>query len=409
MFSNVVRRSLFSIFLVTAGCASGGAAPETAAAPVPDPTGEFEVVGRGPVTGTHTSDIWVFEGVDGRDYAYVGTWGACGGCYGDRMYVWDVTDPSMPQLSDSIVVDARVVNDVKVNAEGTLAIITRENASSRRNGIVILDLQNPSHPTVLSEYWEMLTGGVHNVFIDGDIVYAVHNGTFDLHIIDISDPKNPRQIGRWGVPSHPGKVLHDVYVQNGLAYLSYWDDGLIVLDVGNGIRDGTPEEPEFVSQFRYRYQVGNQEYGNTHVAFPYTNQAGNSYIFVGDEIFPPTYDINDLDSYPAGYIHVLDASDIENLEEVAFYEVPRAGTHNLWVEDDEMYVAYYNAGLRAVDVSGTLRGDLRQQGREIATLATTDAEAFVENRPFTWGPQVFKGLVYASDYTSGLWITRLER
>ena len=40
-------------------------------------------------------------------------------------------------LADSIVVDARVVNDVKVNEEGTLAVITRENASSRRNGIVI--------------------------------------------------------------------------------------------------------------------------------------------------------------------------------------------------------------------------------------------------------------------------------
>ena len=391
-----------------AGCASGGTGG-IAEAPLPEPEGRFEVVGRGPVTQSHTSDIWVFEGLDGRDYAYIGTWGACSGCFGDRMYVWDVTEPANPVLRDSVVVDARVVNDVKVNEAGTLAVITREGASNRRNGIVILDLQDPAKPTVVSEYWETLTGGVHNVFIDGDIVYAVHNGTMDLHIIDISNPAQPEQIGRWGVPTHFSKMLHDVYVEDGLAYLSYWDDGLIILDVGNGIRSGTPEDPEFVSQYRYRYEVRGQQYGNTHVAFPYTNAAGNRYVFVGDEIFPPGFDQQNPRSSPAGYIHVIDVNDIENPVEVAEYRVPNAGTHNVWVEDDVMFVAYYNAGLRAVDVSGRLEGDLGRQGREIAALATSDEAAFIADRPFTWGPQVHNGYVFASDHTSGLWITRLMR
>jgi hypothetical protein len=56
-------------------------------------------------------------------------------------------------------------------------VITREGASSRRNGIVVLDLEDPAHPDGASEFWETLTGGVHNTFIDGDLVYAVHNGT----------------------------------------------------------------------------------------------------------------------------------------------------------------------------------------------------------------------------------------
>ncbi len=398
---------LFGI-LVAAGC-SASASDTPPAAPLPDPSGHFEVVGRGPITETHTSDLWVFEGVDGRDYAYLGTWGGCDGCYGDRMYAYDVTDPANPVLTDSVMVDARVVNDVKVNEAGTIAVITREQASNRRNGIVILGLEDPAHPEIISEYWETLTGGVHNVFIDGDLVYAVHNGTADLHIIDISDPRDPVQIGRWGVPVHPGKYLHDVWVVDGLAYLSYWNDGLIIIDVGNGIRDGSPENPQFVSQYRYRYEVQGREYGNTHVAFPYTNEAGNRYIFVGDEIFPPGFDQEDPESGAAGYIHVIDASDIENLEEVADYRIPNAGPHNVWVHDDVLYVAYYNAGLRAVDVSGTLSGDLARSGREIAALATTDENAYIANRPFTWGPQWYKGLVYASDHTSGLWVTRLVR
>lgn len=393
--------------MAMAGCSSATVAPLRMAGP--EPTGRFEVVGRGPVTGSHTSDLWVFRGVDGRDYAYLGTWGACDGCFGDRMYVWDVTNPAAPVLTDSVMVDARVVNDVKVNAAGTIAIITRENASSRRNGIVILGLEDPAHPRILSEFWETLTGGVHNTFIDGNLVYAVHNGTADLHIIDISDPADPRQIGRYGVPNHPAKYLHDVYVKDGLAYLSYWDDGLIIIDVGNGIRNGTPQNPRFVSQYRYRYEVDGMSYGNTHVAFPYTNAAGRKYVFLGDEIFTPRFDVRDPRTSPAGYIHVIDVTDIEDPDEVAYYEIPDAGPHNVWVEDDVMYVAYYNAGLRAVDVSGDLRGNLLQQGRELARLATTDADAFIPNRPFTWGPQLYRGLVYASDHTSGLWITRLER
>ena len=37
-----------------------------------------------------------------------------------------------------------MVNDVAVNAEGTLAIVTREGAESRRNGVVVLDLADPA-------------------------------------------------------------------------------------------------------------------------------------------------------------------------------------------------------------------------------------------------------------------------
>ncbi len=407
MTINPGRAILALAVLAVAGCATAAVTPPTD--PLPDPSGSFEVVGRGPVADTYTSDLWVFRGSDGRDYAYTGTWGACSGCYGDRMYAWDVTDPANPVLTDSVMVDARVVNDVKVNAAGTLAVITREGASSRRDGIVVLDLADPAHPTIASSYWETLTGGVHNTFIDGDLVYAVHNGTADLHIIDISNPTEPEQIGRWGVPAHPMKYLHDVFVEDGIAYLSYWDDGVIILDVGNGIKDGTPRRPEYVGQYRYRYPHLGLEYGNTHVIFPYTNAAGNRYLFVGDEIFPPGYDIEDVNTAPGGYIHVLDISNLEMPVEVAEYRIPRAGPHNVWIEDDVMYVAYYNAGLRAVDVSGDLGGDLGRQGREIAALATSDADAYVANRPFTWGPQVYRGLVYASDHTSGLWIARLRR
>ena len=79
----------------------------------------------------------------------------------------------------------------------------------------------------------------------------------------------------------------------------------------------------------------------------------------------------------------------------------------MWVEDDVMYMGYYSAGARVVDVSGELRGDLYRQGREIARLWTGDPKGFRPNSPFTWGAQPHKGLIYFNDINSGVWITKL--
>jgi len=352
----------------------------------------LELVGHG-VTSTHRAgDTWVFEGIDGRDYAYLGTF------YHDWMKVWDVTDPTTPVLTDSIQLDARRINDVKIHPNNRLGILTREGASSRRNGIVMLDLSTPAHPTILSEYTDDVTGGVHNVWIlgDEDLVYACHNGTSEIVILDIADPANVTEVGRWAI-ENPARSLHDVIVQDGYAYASYWNDGVVVLDAGAGTHEGTAREPTFVSSFSYPE-------GNTHVAWRH-----GKYLFVGDEIYPDDWDPNVLGPIEArGFVHVLDMSDIDNPEEVARYEVPEAGAHNLWSDDrDRLYIGYYQAGLRVLDISGELRGDLYRQGREIGALKTSSPDASVPNWSMTWGAQLFKGRIYTSDLFSGLWIARL--
>jgi hypothetical protein len=93
---------------------------------------------------------------------------------------------------------------------------------------------------------------------------------------------------------------------------------------------------------------------------------------------------------------------------VARYEVPEFGTHNLWVEDDVLYVAYYEGGLRMVDVSGELMGNLATQGREIAVFKAFDPLGFMANQPNAWGPQPYKDHVFFSDFNSGLWAVRVQ-
>ncbi|HSM03945.1 MAG TPA: Ig-like domain-containing protein [Longimicrobiales bacterium] len=351
---------------------------------------ELVLVGRGAIPDYHSADTWVFEGIDGRDYMYVGTY------LHDWMTAWDVTDPANPVRTDSLRFDARRINDIKIHPNNRLGIATREGASSRRNGIVLLDLSDPAHPAILSEYTETVSGGVHNVWIDGDndVVYAAHNGTSSIHVLDISDPAAVREVGRWSIERQP-RTLHDVIVQDGYLYASYWDDGILMLDVGAGSHGGTPTSPVEVSRFAYPI-------GNTHVAW-----RSGRYLFVGDEIFPEGWNA-DRPVHARGYIHVVDYVDPENPVEVARYEVPEAGVHNIWIEGDRMYLGYYQAGLRVVDISGELRGDLYAQGREVARILTTDEGTTVPNWPMAWGAQIHKGRIYSTDFNSGIWITQLR-
>ena len=358
---------------------------------------EVTYVGQGQVTNERTSDLWVWEGGDGRDYAITGTHAAAG-----AVYFWDVTNPASPVMTDSIVVDARTTNDVKVSEDGEVCVISREGASNRRNGIVILDCGDPRDVTQISVFDDELTGGVHNLFVYQDHVYAVNNGRrFD--VINIEDPTNPHRVGRFELDT-PGHSIHDIWIVDGVAYTSNWGDGVVLIDVGGGDRGGSPSNPVEITRFR---DIG----GRTHAAFPYRSPTGRFYVFMGDEAGRPGFDGQDRERTPqfmSGYIHVIDMTDAENPEEVARYEIPEAGSHNMWIEDDKLYAAFYNGGLRVLDISGELKGNLGEQGREIARYKAFDPDGVVANAPFTWGPQVHKGNLFFAEYFSGLWAVKLE-
>jgi hypothetical protein len=369
---------------------------------------ELELVGRTPLEEFQTMEQWVFG-----NYLYATS------VMAGRLWVYDVSNPAAPVKVDSLAFDARLLNDVSVSADGTFGIVTREGASTRKNGIVVLDTSNPAHPTVLSEYTDTVSGGVHSAFIDGRYVYLTDNATGSLRVISVADPRKPREVARWQTENPlarsikgpeadftGGRYLHDVQVKDGLLYAGYWRDGLIILDVGNGIRGGSPEAPTLVSRVRFNYHelYGPGWLAGAHAVFRYKN-----YVFVGDEVFPATFDLLARDRIPVqGIVHVVDVSDLAHPRTVAQYAVPEGGAHNMWVEDDILYMGYYSAGARVLDVSGELRGDLYRQGREIARLWTGDPRGYRANQPFTWGAQLHGGLIYFNDMNSGVWITRLK-
>ena len=368
----------------------------------------INIVGRGAITNQHTTDLWPWTAKNGRDYVLVGTWGADG-----YALIFDITDLNRPVKTDSVKVDARTINDVTISPDGRYGALSREGASNRVNGVVILDLAEPAHPKIASTFSEQLTGGVHNMFATNDNLFAVSGGAKYV-IIDVRDIYKPKYVSEY---AHPYARLHDLWVRDGIAYSAQGGVGTVIVDVGNGKYGGTIEKPKLINVFPVN---------SGHEIFPYDQKGtGKRYLFIGDEemnrhgrVWEGTqYRLIGADGKPpkgeiaqtsGGYTHIVDATDLKNLRKVGRYHLEDYGSHDIVVEDDILYQAYYDGGLRLVDVSGELLGNLAEQRREIAVFKPFDPDGYTANASFVMNAMPWKGHVLFTDFNSGLWVGKLE-
>jgi len=363
----------------------------------------LEVLGRVPIK-FRGAEVWVHQ--NGK-CAYYST-------IADRVYAIDVSNPAQPAIVDSMMTDARLVNDVMTTEDGKYGVFSREGSSNRKDGIVIFDANDPCHPKAIAAYTETVSGGVHSSFVYRGYVYLTDDATGSMRIIDIRDPYKPREAGRWQTSqTEAGRYVHDIAIEDGLAYLSYWNDGLIILDVGNGMKGGTAEKPVQVGQLKYDlnalYSRVDQMYGlgarGTH-----TSWRKGRYVFIADEVYASrnATGLQDGNDLTWGRLQVVDVSNIEKPKIVAWYEPTDGGVHNIWVEGDSLYMGSYQGGGRVLDISGELKGDLLRQGREMSWIFTADSMGTRPRATFTWGAVVKNGLIFFNDINTGLWITRME-
>jgi hypothetical protein len=362
------------------------------------------VTGRGTITNTHTSDLWPWAGKDGRDYCLVGTWGGDG-----YAMVFDITDMNNIVKTDSVKVDARTINDVTVSPDGRYGVLSREGASNRVNGVVILDLATPAHPKIASTFDQELTGGVHNVFATNDYLFAISGGQKYV-IIDVRDIYKPKYTSEY---KHPNARIHDLWVRDGIAYSAQGGVGTVVVDVGNGKYGGSIEHPKLITVFPIN---------SGHEIYPYFQKAtGKTYLFIGDEemnragrVWEGTnyrtsmYESGGVAQTSGGYTHIVDFTDPMRPKKVGRYHLEDYGSHDIIVENDVLYQAYYDGGVRVVDVSGELLGNLAEQRREIAVFKPYDPKGFTSNAPFVMNAMPWKGQVLFTDFNSGLWAAKLE-
>jgi len=106
-------------------------------------------------------------------------------------------------------------------------------------------------------------------------------------------------------------------------------------------------------------------------------------------------------SSSSGSIHVVDVSNLAAPVEVGSYTLAGAGTHNFWVDEaaEVLYAAYYNGGVVAIDISGTLPANL-------ATRVLDRITPGGAGNTYVWGVMQYQGDIFASDMLSGFWRLR---
>lgn len=342
--------------------------------------------------------------------AYTTTWGSRP-LPGNTTYVWDTSKPT-PLLVDSLqMADVSTMGDVQISPDGKYLVI----ATERANGsILVYDRTNPLHPTFATRFSNAHTSaGVHTVKLS--VVNGKLYGFLQIDpgagsgaretIVDMSNLANITEVYSQ-VMGRP--YVHDVYVRDGYLFAALWHDGMAIFDIGGGNSGGTPANPILLGGASpppgYIHNIWWYHDGKT---------GSKKYAFLGEE-GPAS-----VGSTSSGDIHVVDVSNVTNPKEVAIMSVAGAGTHNFWVDEESgiLYAAYYNAGVRAIDVRGDL-GTCTASQKTLAGLCSLNAMGRVVGKALTsggfyvWGVQGVGNRLYASDMNSGLRIldiTALKR
>ncbi|MFN0150917.1 MAG: FlgD immunoglobulin-like domain containing protein [bacterium] len=287
------------------------------------------------------------------------------------LYVIDASNPDSLSLSGFLPTTLSLRD---VTAADTLCLLSFESGySSADPAVMLVSIADPSAPRTLGTFRSDSVDLAHNAWLAPPYAYLASSRTGDLRIIDFSDPAEPVEVGRWAT-NREGHYLHDVLVSDSLAYLCYWEDGLVILSVAD------PANPYEVGRFSYplarTHSVALSSDGKT--------------AYVADEIFTAPY----------GGLRVLDISDPSAIVEVATWRCPGADDtiHNVFTRGDRLFVSYYTCGIRVLDISSPLAP------REIAYH---DVDEPGEPSGGFWGvyPATDStGIVYASHIEKGAFV-----
>lgn len=292
----------------------------------------------------------------------------------DGYAVVDLSDPADPTvvaerrglLADSENGPLGGIYDVK-HAGDTLLVVGPANpGQSELAGALVVDVSDPANPRRRAFYETDYP--IHNAYLDGDTAYLTANGgeRRRLAIVDVAD--EPTKIGEWelttyddawaDVPPFP-RVIHDVYVQDGVAYLAHWDAGTWLLDVND------PTAPTVISHIgrdaetvAAAFESGADSYdalpGNAHYAA--VDEAGDL-LAVGSEAWAT----EELPEGGPGGIDLYDISTPTDPQSLATIDPPPTPdatqegswttSHNFEFRDGVLYSSWYRGGVKRHDVS----------------------------------------------------------
>ncbi len=282
----------------------------------------------------------------------------------------DVSDPADPTLlaeRRDLAADRSngpLVSILDVKVDGDRLLVPGPAQRGQLQGFLLYDVSDPADPRQVGEFFPT-THGIHNaVLYDG---YAWLQAGLETHVVDVQEPPF-ETAARWSpldaddaweeVPRFT-RVLHDLWVADGRAYLAHWDAGVFVLDATD------PTDPTFLGRFGDYSLEQLREWDPGRAQEEYLTPAGNAH-------YVATNDAGDVagvgaeswaqgDEGGPGGIDLYDVSDPAAAEKLATINPPgspdnsRGGTwttsHNFDFAGDRLYTSWYQGGVMIHDVS----------------------------------------------------------
>jgi hypothetical protein len=304
----------------------------------------------------------------GGDYAYVGHMGA--GPVGTS--VLDIRDPSEPRVVTQIA-RPEGSRTHKVQLVDDILLVNHERsrhpvAERWSAGMAVYDVSKPAEPRQIGFFPAPGTGVHRMTYWEPPFAYlsASDEGYGEsfvdqfLIIVDLSDPSDPAEVGRWWfpgmrvgageIPRWPSSrkgLLHHALIQGDRAYCGWKDLGLVILDISDR------EKPELVSHTEF----GDELSSKTHTALPVPDRP---LLLVADE------STEDRCQEIQKQVRVMDIRDDTHPSVLSVFPIPegdycarggRFGPHNLHEHrpgshrsSSLFFLTYFNAGLRVVDL-----------------------------------------------------------
>jgi hypothetical protein len=167
--------------------------------------------------------------------------------YDNSLRIYDIADPAQPQALGSFAnprlgAEGGTLHDLYVS--GDRAYLNYWNL-----GMSIVDVADPANPLLLGEFrdygqntshsnWVVEVGG-RTISVHGDEQFGAH-----VRIVDV-DPASPDFLSTLSsYQTRPAVSVHNILAYGDRAYITYYQDGLRVLDIGD------PENPVEIAHYQ---------------------------------------------------------------------------------------------------------------------------------------------------------------
>ena len=363
--------------------------------------GHSDVNGWGCITQVQVRGKWCFIGATGE-----------GGHEG--LSILDVKDPANSKVVAQLPAPPGT-NSGKILLLDDVMIVSAERIRGWEGegfvpGLLLYDISNPAKPKFMKTF-EMHGKGVHRPILDLENRLCYCACTAEgflgdiLWIVDLKDPANPEVVSQgWLEGQHlaggekpsweEGKLsqCYGAYRRGDHLFCGYWFGGLVVFDVKD------LSKPEVAGQFN--------------PTPPYPGKCHNAIPLPDSGIVVVTHESTSDDvSEPPGFLWIYDARVPGNPVPISTWMPSpvdpaslfpsegdwttrggRYGAHNIWrgmTAKDFVYVTWFNAGLRIVDISDPFRP--QEVGYYVPAGAPQSNDVFVDER----------GLIYIADRCGG--------